>query len=97
MDRDALNVDLADALADSTLSPESAWALARSVLTGYEYDLPYALMDFTDTDGEDVYDLGDGLLLYFAFFQEESGWFDCYAEVLTEPELQALMGESDSD
>jgi hypothetical protein len=94
--RESLNSDLAEVLADATLSPESAWARVREVLRGHGYDLPFALMDIQDTDGEDVYGLTDTVFVYFAFFQLESGWYDCYAEALTEAELQALMEESDS-
>lgn len=95
--RESLNSDLAEALADATLSPESAWARVRHVLQQHGHDLPYALMDIQGADGEDVYGLGGSMFLYFAFFQEETGWYDCYAEVLTEDELEALMEESDSE
>jgi hypothetical protein len=95
--REQVNIDLADALADLTLGPETAYARVRSVLHQYRHDLPYALLNVSGTDGEDVYALSDMVFLYFAFFQEENGWYDCYAEVLTESELQTLMGESDSE
>ena len=95
--RERLNSDLADALAESILIPESAWSLVRQVLQGYGYDLPYALLDIQGADGEDVYGLTDTLFVYFAFFQSETGWYECFAEVLTEDELRGVMEESDSD
>ena len=95
--RERVNIDLADALADLVLGPEAAYTRIRSVLLQHGHDLPYALLNVTGSDGEDVYALTDMVFVYFAFFQEDSGWYDCYAEVLTESELQTLMGESDSD
>lgn len=95
--RECVNIDLADALADLVLGPEAAYTRIRSVLQQHGHDLSYALLNVSGTDGEDVYALTDMVFVYFAFFQEKNGWYDCYAEVLTESELQTLMGESDSD
>jgi len=92
--REAVNGDLAEALAGPLLGPESAWAKVQSVLRENGYHLPYALMDIHDADGEDVYGLTETTFLYFAFFQEETGWYDCYAEVLTEEELHVLMADA---
>ena len=95
--RENLNADLAEVLADATLSPETAWSRTKEVLLGHGFDLPFALMDCEGADGEDVYGITDTVFLYFAFFQDERGWFECYAEVLTEPELTTMMESVESE
>ncbi len=89
--RDFINLHLFDELDAPVITIESGYAKIHQVMgqAGFmfsSFPIP------TEGDGEEIFALSDdGYYLYIAFFEDDNGYYEFHAEVVSEDELNEIL------
>ena len=94
--RDVANYHLNNELDEPVLSPESGIQKIRKVLARFGIEIP-ALYD-SDPEGDEVIiDLEENYHLYFIYYLTEDDFYEFYAEIVNDEELDEIVSDEEED
>lgn len=96
---DPVNEDLAEVLETVMPTPDIGYSRVRGVLEAHNIHLPLSFSTIEGDEGEDVYVLQTPtpMYLYLAYFREDDGQYEFFAEFMDDQTLEDLLSVDESD
>jgi len=95
MNYEDINDELFETLEDSVLTPQTGLQRVANILNHYGIEIPMVFE--MDSEGDEyIFRLEDNYL-YFIFSPNESGFYEVFAQVVDEDELQEILSDDGED
>ena len=90
-----INANLEAELSRRWMNPYGGWIGASGILESYGITIPKVILPDA-YEGEKVLPISEELYLYYSYARDENGYYDTFAKIMNENDLNSLLDETES-